>query len=157
MKKTEGYPQPFGASRRGRSVNLAVCVPKDVSCELLLYKKGESEPDQVIEMPAEEGIGEVRFLALEDLEETQYEYNYRIDGTVCLDPYVREIAGHKMFGTGWEFNRHQIRGRFLQRGYDWEGDKRPQIPVQDVIAYSLHVRGFTMHLSLIHISEPTRP
>ena len=54
MKKTEGYPQPFGASRRGRSVNLAVCVPKDVSCELLLYKKGESEPDQVIEMPAEE-------------------------------------------------------------------------------------------------------
>ena len=58
MKKTEGYPQPFGASRRGRSVNLAVCVPKDVSCELLLYKKGESEPDQVIEMPAEEGIGE---------------------------------------------------------------------------------------------------
>lgn len=93
MKKTEGYPQPFGASRRGRSVNLAVCVPKDVSCELLLYKKGESEPDQVIEMPAEEGIGEVRFLALEDLEETQYEYNYRIDGTVCLDPYVREIAG----------------------------------------------------------------
>ena len=76
-------------------MNLAVCVPKDVSCELLLYKKGESEPDQVIEMPAEEGIGEVRFLALEDLEETQYEYNYRIDGTVCLDPYVREIAGHK--------------------------------------------------------------
>ena len=72
---------------------------------------------------------------------------YRIDGTVCLDPYVREIAGHKMFGTGWEFNRHQIRGRFLQRGYDWEGDKRPQIPVQDVIAYSLHVRGFTMHSS----------
>ena len=56
MKKTEGYPQPFGASRRGRSVNLAVCVPKDVSCELLLYKKGESEPDQVIEMPSEEGI-----------------------------------------------------------------------------------------------------
>ena len=47
-------------------------------------------------MPAEEGIGEVRFLALEDLEETQYEYNNRIDGTVCLDPYVREIAGHKM-------------------------------------------------------------
>ena len=54
MKKTEGYPQPLGASRRGRSVNLAVCVPKDVSCELLLYKKGESEPHQVIEMPAEE-------------------------------------------------------------------------------------------------------
>ena len=53
MKKTEGYPQPFGASRRGRSVNLAVCVPKDVSCELLLYKKGESEPDQVIRQKKE--------------------------------------------------------------------------------------------------------
>ena len=75
MKKTEGYPQPLGASRRGRSVNLAVCVPKDVSCELLLYKKGESEPHQVIEMPAEEGIGEVRSWRWKIWRKPTYEYN----------------------------------------------------------------------------------
>ena len=147
MKKAEGYPQPFGASYKSGRLNLAVCVPEEASCELLLYKKGKHEPEYVIEMLAEDGIGEVRFLALEDLDAAEYEYNYRIDGKVCMDPYVKEITGHSVFGTAWNLKEHQTRGKFPQREYDWEGDRRPEIPVQDVIAYSLHVRGFTMHPS----------
>ena len=53
-------------------LNLAVCVPEEASCELLLYKKGKHEPEYVIEMLAEDGIGEVRFLALEDLDAAEY-------------------------------------------------------------------------------------
>lgn len=31
--------------------------------------------------------------------------------------------------------------------YDWEDDKRPHLAWNDVIAYSLHIRGFTKHSS----------
>ena len=31
--------------------------------------------------------------------------------------------------------------------YDWEGDHTLQIPYHQVIAYSLHIRGFTRHPS----------
>ncbi len=36
---------------------------------------------------------------------------------------------------------------FCHREYDWEGDHTLQIPYHQVIAYSLHVRGFTRHAS----------
>ncbi len=147
MKKIEGYPQPFGVSFREGKLNFSVCIPSGKMCELLLYRVGKAEPEQSIEMPETEGIGEVRFLALKDLDAGQYEYNYRIDGKVCLDPYVKEITGHREFGTPWEMECHQVRGRFPDNDYDWEEDRQPRIPYHEVIAYSLHVRGFTKHSS----------
>lgn len=147
MKRSKGYPQPLGASYRGTILNLAVCAPKGTVCELLLYRKGEAQIDRILEMPEEDGIGEVRCLGLSEWKEEDYEYNYRINGTVVLDPAVREIAGHREFGTAWNVADHKVRGRFPEREYDWEDDRRPQIPYHEVIAYSLHVRGFTMHPS----------
>lgn len=143
MKKLEGRPYPFGASHIGSCLNFSVCVPEGECCELLLYRPGESVPEEIVEMP-ERGIGEVRFLALENPDGREFEYNFRIGGKVCLDPYVKEIVGHRSFGTAWDMQEHNVRGRFGNRDYDWEQDQRPEIPDHEVIAYSLHVRGFTM-------------
>ena len=35
------------------------------------------------------------FLAVDGIDAGKYEYNFRIDGKVCLDPYVREVAGRE--------------------------------------------------------------
>ena len=67
MKKIKGSPQPFGTAVENNKVNFAVQVPAGKSCELLLYKAGEESPESSFDMPEEEGIGEVRFLAVEDL------------------------------------------------------------------------------------------
>ncbi|MBN1685912.1 MAG: glycogen debranching protein GlgX [Spirochaetales bacterium] len=32
-------------------------------------------------------------------------------------------------------------------GYDWQDDRRPDIPLQDLVIYETHVRGFTIHES----------
>ena len=81
-------------------MNFAVQVPEGKTCELLLYKKGKEEPEHIFEMPGEEGIGEVRFLMIEDIDAKDYEYNFRIGGKVCIDPYVREITGRKFRSVG---------------------------------------------------------
>ncbi len=147
MKKVEGCPQPLGVTIEQEKVNFAVSVPRGESCELLLYRTGKTEPVQVYEMPEEEGLGEVRFLAVEGLTVQRYEYNYRIGGQVVVDPYVRELARTKKFGEKPEIPLHQVRGRILNLLYDWEGDRRPNLSWNEVIAYSLHVRGFTKHTS----------
>lgn len=147
MRKERGKPQPFGAAVEGQRVNFAVQVPAGKSCELLLYREGKKEPEHVFEMPEEEGIGEVRFMCLAEINAEKYEYNYRIGGKVCLDPYVREIAGKKTFGKKKEIAEHEIRGKIVSPGYDWENDKRLHLPWNEVVAYSLHVRGFTKHSS----------
>ena len=98
-------------------------------------------------MPEEEGLGEVRFLAVEGMTGENYEYNYRIDGRICVDPYVKELSRTRKFGEKPKPEKDEVRGRFSEEDYDWEGDTFPKIPYHEVIAYSLHVRGFTKHSS----------
>lgn len=147
MKKTTGKPQPFGASVEEKKVNFAVHVPAGKSCGLLLYKKGSEKPEYVYDMPEEEGVGEIRFLAIEDIEAERYEYNFQIEGKVCIDPYVHEITGRNIFGKARDLSKHQVRGKLVSPEYDWDGDKRLHLPWNEVVAYSLHVRGFTKHSS----------
>nr|WP_294491448.1 alpha-amylase family glycosyl hydrolase [uncultured Mediterraneibacter sp.] len=147
MKRITGKPQPFGAVVEGSKANFAVQVPSGKTCEVLLYRVGKARPEHSFEMPEEEGIGEVRFLGIDGIEAGKYEYNYRIDGKVYVDPYVREIAGKKVFGKRYDEKEHQIRGRLVSADYDWGDDKRLHLAWKDVVAYSLHIRGFTKHSS----------
>ena len=147
MKKTKGRPQPFGAVVEGTGVNFALQVPSGKKCELLLYREGEKESERSFEMPEDEGIGEVRFVRIDGIDAEKYEYNYLIDGKVYVAPYVREISGKKIFGKRYQDNPHQVRGKLVSAEYDWEGDRRLHLPWNEVIAYSLHVRGFTRHTS----------
>ena len=41
-------------------------------------------------------MGEVRCIALTDIEPAEYEYNYLIDGEVVVDPYVQALAGRTL-------------------------------------------------------------
>ena len=147
MKKVEGYPQPLGVKIKQDEVNFAVSVSSGKKCELLLYRAGKTEPAQVYEMPEEEGLGEIRFLAVEGLDVQKYEYNFRINEKVVLDPYVRELARTRKFGEVPDADLHRVRGRFPTSFYDWEGDHILKLPFEEVVAYSLHVRGFTKHSS----------
>ena len=44
-------------------------------------------------------MGEVRCIALTDIEPAEYEYNYLIDGEVVVDPYVQALAGREHWGV----------------------------------------------------------
>lgn len=147
MKRIKGKPQPFGAVVEGSRVNFALQVPAGKTCRVLLYKAGEEKPGHCFDLPEEDGIGEVRFLGIEGLEPEKYEYNYEIDGKVYVDPYVREISGKKIFGRRRDDKEHQVRGKLVSDAYDWEGDRRLHLAWKDVVAYSLHIRGFTKHSS----------
>lgn len=147
IRVVKGTPYPLGVTILKDKINFSVVVPKGKSCELILYKKGKSVPEKIIEMPEEGAFGRVRFLACEEMEPDRYEYNYRIDGKIFIDPYVKELTGHRAFGQKEDLESHVVRGRILKDSFDWKEDVRPAIPYHEVIAYSLHVRGFTKHSS----------
>ena len=64
-----------------------------------------------------------------------------------LDPYAKALAGREVWGRKREMQNHEVRGILYAREYDWEGDRPLRLPYHRVIAYSLHVRGFTKHFS----------
>ena len=140
MREVQGQPLPLGINISGDHVNFSVAVPEGERCWLLLYRAGEEEPKERYEMT--EAIGEVRFLALEGMDPADYEYNY-----VTVDPYARGLAGRDIWGKERDIQKHEVRGVLKNGRYDWEGDEPLKLPFHSIVAYSLHVRGFTKHTS----------
>lgn len=148
MKVVQGAPLPLGVSRQKEALNFAVEVKEGKQCTLLLYKCGENVPMEKIPMKEEAGTGTVRCVMLSDLPAQVCEYNYEIDGKIVTDPYAKGIAGRERWNDQVDFTPHQVRGKIPQKEeYPWEDDCPLRIPEEDVIAYSLHVRGFTRHSS----------
>lgn len=148
MKVVQGAPLPLGVSRQKEALNFAVEVKEGKQCTLLLYKCGENVPMEKIPMKEEAGTGTVRCVMLSDPPAQACEYNYEIDGKIVTDPYAKGIAGRERWNDQADFTPHQVRGKLPQKEeYPWEDDCPLRIPEEDVIAYSLHVRGFTRHSS----------
>lgn len=148
MKVVQGAPLPLGVSRQKEALNFAVEVKEGKQCTLLLYKCGENVPMEKIPMKEEAVTGTVRCVMLSDLPAQACEYNYEIDGKIVTDPYAKGIAGRERWNDQADFTPHQVRGKLPQKEeYPWEDDCPLRIPEEDVIAYSLHVRGFTRHSS----------
>ena len=132
---------PLGVTVEGETVNFSVAVSEGKPCSLLLYRKGETLPCQ--EYPMEDMLGEVRYLALKDLDQDCVEYNYRVDEKIFVDPRAKALAGRESWGEERDVQKHQVRGMLIRDDYDWGNDQPLEIPDHQVVACSLHVRGFT--------------
>ena len=137
MKKMTGYPLPLGISVKDDVINFSVAVDSGKTCFLCLYNENSDAPLDRIELTEEHAMGEVRYVALSKSDVDHMEYNYEINGEFILDPYVKSVAEHETI----------TRGKILLEEYDWEGDKPLGLAFHEIIAYNLHVRGFTMHKS----------
>lgn len=138
MKVKKGYPLPLGVSEIEDYINFSIAVPSKKDCILKLYKRGAKKPVIEMELSEADAIGEVRFLALPKTDVKDLEYLYEIAGETCVDPYAKSVM---------EEDGEHVRGRVSVEFYDWEEDEPLGIPYEEVIAYSLHVRGFTKHAS----------
>lgn len=141
MKRTKGQPLPLGVTITGNRANFSVVVPRGKKCRLLLYRTGETMPCEAYDM--EDMIGEVRYLAILEFNPDDYEYNYEVEDEVMIDPYVKALSGRSVWGAEADVSKHEVRGILYHREYDWKEDESPDYPYEEIISYSLHVRGFT--------------
>jgi glycogen operon protein len=85
----------------------------------------------------------------------EFEYAYRVDGPYepekglifdknryLLDPYAKAVTGQSQWGKSSPHGQH-YRARVVKDDFDWKAARPPLIPMEDLIIYELHVRGFT--------------
>lgn len=136
----QGADMPLGLSYANNCFWFAVSCPQANSCNLVLFKKGETMPAEVIPMDASAfGVFTVGVVLPRRLGYTGYEYVYEADGVRFTDPYAKKINGREVFGeTAGEVRAEvfvpEMKG--ISSGY-----KRHA--AEDLILYKLHVRGFT--------------
>ena len=138
------YPEQPGVVKTGKGYQFTVCAEEEEDVELLLYEKGNTDPDLVIPITEEKGVGNLRSVQILGISMEQYEYNYRIGEKVLQDPWAGCLAGAEMFGDEKiKENPHAIRCLFRKEHYTWKEKGVLPIPFSDSILYKLHVRGFT--------------
>ena len=152
-----GFYDINGATVIPCGVNFTIQSVGATSCELVLFRRGETEPMAVIPIPQHYKIGQVYSVIVFNLDIYEFEYSFRLDGpynkargllfdpgNYLLDPYAKAVAGQSKWGAQ---NLHHYRARVVKNDYDWGALKFPGIPMSDLVIYELHVRGFTQHFS----------
>lgn len=147
MKTAVGFPFPQGCTVEGQTVNFSVVVPEGQTCELIIYKKGARASAFSQEMPYSDVAGNLHFLSVVLEQPEDYEYCYKIGGKIVPDPYGKAFSGREHWSVSKGKEKRKLRTRIVTDTFDWEKSQFPHLKKEDVIAYSLHVRGFTKHSS----------
>jgi isoamylase len=166
-----GYPYPLGATWMGSGVNFAIFSEHATGVELCLFDSIEDAKED-IRIPLKEHTGHVWHVFLPDARPEQL-YGFRVSGPydperglrfnsskLLLDPYAKAIAGDvswadEMFGyvvggededltqdfrdDAWGVPKSVV----IDPQFDWQGDKRPAIPLHELVIYEVHVEGFS--------------
>ncbi|MCT9089764.1 glycogen debranching protein GlgX [Streptomyces sp. ASQP_92] len=166
METWPGRPYPLGAVHDGAGTNFALFSEVAERVELCLFDDAGDER----RVPLTDADGSVWHAYLPGVGPGQ-RYGYRVhgpyrpsDGLRCdpakllLDPYATAVDG-QLDGdpsllsadpenpgapNGLDSAGHGMFGVVTDRGFDWEGDRRPGHPYHESVIYETHVRGLTM-------------
>lgn len=154
-----GFFLDFGATVIPGGVNFTIQSHKATSCELLLFHREAEEPFAVLPFPDNYRIGFCYSMIVFGLDIEEFEYAYRLAGPydekmglrfdrtkVLLDPYARAVTGQSHWGHK-NNPQHGYRARVVHSNFDWGQQRHTSIPMEDLIIYELHVRGYTKDAS----------
>ena len=155
FKVRPGLYEQNGATAIPSGVNFTVPTNSGTSVELLLFKSREDEPYAVIPFPETYRIGNVYSMIVFDLNIEEFEYAYRVDGPydkekglifdknrILLDMYAKSVTGQSEWGKK-RSSKSFYKARVVRNDFDWGSEPNPNIGLEDLIIYEMHVRGFT--------------
>ncbi len=158
----QGKPSPLGASSASGGVNFALFAPQASQVTLCLYTPQEPYPFSELPLNKTDAVWHILVSGLPQA----VDYGFRVDGPVqpekgvlfdpdivLSDPYALLLSTSRHWGEGYPQDR-KPRGRLiLNHPFDWQGITMPKIPIEELIIYEMHVRGFTRHPSS-HTQHP---
>jgi len=117
-------------------------------------------------------IGHVFTMTVFNLDYNNIEYGFRMEGPgevvpsglpslhrfdpnkILIEPYAKAIGGRDVWGKTPQLNDpYPYRARIMRDNFNWQFDRPLELPMQDLIIYEMHVRGFTQHSSS-QVDEP---
>lgn len=144
-----------GATLLNDGVNFTCYSSGATSVSLLLFDRGSTEPYAKIRIPEKYRIGDVYSIIIFGLNIEEFEYAYSLTGpwepqkgllfdekNYLLDPYARAVTGQSKWGQD-NISKGNTKARVVRNDYDWGSSLQPHTPIEDVIIYEMHVRGFT--------------
>ncbi len=161
FKVRPGFYNRTGAAAAPNGVSFTIHSSGATSCTLLLFRPREKEPYARLKFPEAYHIGNTYSMLVFDLKIEEFEYAFQLDGpydkekgllfnknTVLLDPYARAVTGQKEWGDRPESDEGFVyHARVVENNFDWGNVRQLELPMEDLVIYELHVRGYTKDVS----------
>ena len=136
-----GDPTKIGTCRTADGYNFCVHAVGEQPVDLLFYKKGEEQPEQVIRIPESCRTGNRFAVVVQKHNLSIYEYEYRQGDRVLMDMGARAVCGTGCFGQKPEEYAAQ-KSRVMKTSMVLP--LAEPVPYEEMILYKVHVRGYTM-------------
>ena len=143
-----GTPDPMGVSVMENHIHVAIAFARKPvkECGIILYDGNRL----IARIAFQESLmtGLLYTVSIYGISAKKLRYQFFLDDEIFVDPYAKRIIGREKWGRYQEADK-ALWGEAAcpDETFDWSGDTCLQIPYEDSILYSLHVRGFTKHPS----------
>ena len=171
---TKGLNYPLGATLTPNGVTFAVYSQKATDVFLLLFDTADGEPTDVIRLPERDRF--IWHCYVKGLQAGQL-YGYKVrgeyhpesglrfnDAKLVVDPYAKAVTGKfrnsdnlllaydpRLGGDGTPDRRDNTaivpKSIVIDDAFDWQGTTSPELPLEKLVMYEVHVKGFTAHPS----------
>ncbi len=174
-KLSPGRFYPLGATLKEDGVNFALFSQDAKEVFLLLFDKPDGDPTDVIRIENRDrfiwhvyvhGAREGQLYGYRVRGEFNPAWGYRFsENKFLLDPYAKAVSGkcrndenlllaYDVNAPGKDItldtrdsSRVMPKGVVIGDDFDWQGDRHPDLPLNDLIIYEVHAKGFTAHKS----------
>lgn len=158
----QGRASPLGVSKLNEGLNFSLFSEHASGVTLCLFTPGSQHSFLEIPLdPHQNRTGNIWHILVIGLPETPLEYGYRLQGPtedpklkydpkkILSDPYAKGLATSCQWGhKGWDEDVNIPRGRILlSTPFNWEKERFPKIPHEELIIYEMQVRSFTQESS----------
>lgn len=149
IRLSKGYAQPYGISVQDDGFNFAIFSKKQKAILCLLDTTSHDIFLEISLDNVKNKTGNVWHILIHDLP-PNLGYAFRLydekdTNKLLVDPFVKEIS------SPVKWDDEQIYAPLglvkAEIAFDWENDRHPDIPSENLIVYEMHVRGFTQHES----------
>lgn len=131
-----GKSSPLGATAASDGVNFALYAPKARHASLGLFEEKGTAPFAKIPLKKTRDVWHIK---IEQVPQNAF-YAFEVENRWVLDPYAKELNATKVWGE----QIAPLLGKvFPDKEFDWEGEKPLHLPLESLMIYEMHVRGFT--------------
>jgi len=171
----KGNNFPLGATLTSEGVNFALYSQHATEVYLLLFDTADGNPTDIIQLVNHDkfiwhalvrGVKAGQLYGYKVRGEYRPEWGLRFnDAKLLLDPYAKAISGkfrnidnlllayepQPGGGEGTLDQRDNTtivpKAIVIDDAFDWQGDVPPDLPLEQLVIYEVHVKGFTAHPS----------
>lgn len=152
-----GFYTRDGAAAAQNGVSFTIHSVGATCCTLLLFHPQAKEPYARLKFPESYRIGNTYSMLVFGLDIEEFEYAFEIDGpydeakgllfnknNILLDPYAKAVTGQREWGDRPEGGKNFVyHARVVENNFDWGNTNQLELPLEDLVIYEMHVRGFT--------------